>query len=171
MAIVKEANVPGVTDALVPMPTAIVVPLSKPTPPPLAPPTMLAVPEDVPPTAIGQVVTTVNTDGIVLPWQIETESNPPAAMATGEGVPPVTVNAGVIGCGFTMSVYEVRSLMQPAVERQRTPYTNVPDVPVPIVSELPLSEELLAPDAGKTSTKAVEPEAQPRLLKVALPEF
>ena len=94
---VNVANVGEVEVELAPPPTANVLLLSKPIPPPVEPPTALAVPLPAEEDVSSQLVTTVRTDGVVLPWQIDTEPDPPAKTCTGEGVPPVTVRPGVLG--------------------------------------------------------------------------
>jgi hypothetical protein len=94
---VNVANEAGVAVELEPPPTATVLLLSKPMPPPVVPPTALAVVLPAEAAVVSQVVTTVNTDGVVLPWQIDTEPEPPAITGKDAGVPPVTVRAGVFG--------------------------------------------------------------------------
>ena len=100
VVIVNEANVAGVVVELVPPPTAAVIP-SVPVVPDVAPvpvPPIELLPAGVVEAVDNkQLVRTVSVVGPVLPWQIDTEPEPPPATTKPIGIPFTAVNEARFG--------------------------------------------------------------------------
>jgi hypothetical protein len=109
--IVKEAFVVDVAEELVPPPIAV------PDVPEVEPPIVLAAEVLVEPVAIKQLVFTVRE----APEQIDTLPNVPPATLRSAVTPFTTVRFALSGRGFTITVYEVVVLLQPAVVRHWMP--------------------------------------------------